>query len=151
MQQAAASNWRAAAWWLERLAPETFAQPAEAVLGRREANRFVDDLIASIDEAVSNPAERERMHELLSAAMPSAMRRAWNYRQSKRKLGQAMGYVNQGEFERDRRAGRRPKSARRRDFEREFGGLFDDLQIDRDVERLFASLGQRVEERKEGN
>ncbi len=94
MQQAAATNWRAAAWWLERLAPNTFAQPAGAVLGQREANKFAADLIEIVERVVSDPFERERLHELLSAALPAAMRRTWDSRQSRRKLRQAMNYFD---------------------------------------------------------
>lgn len=129
MQQAATTNWRAAAWWLERLAPETFAQPVAAVLGKREANKFVADLIRIIDETVNSPVERARMTELLSAAMPSAMRRAWNYRQSRRKLEQALDYF----ADKDRsEAGGDPVDAL----------LAPDPETERNVERVLASLGE---------
>jgi len=142
MQQAAANNWRAAAWWLERLAPDTFAQSAAAVLGRREANKFVADLIAIIDQAVSNPVERARLEELLSAAMPAVMRRAWNYRQSTRKLDQAMGYFDAKGALDERLAGE-PE-----DGELACGELVEPLapdpRMERQIERMLASLGERV-------
>jgi hypothetical protein len=92
MQQAAATNWRAAAWWLERLAPDTFAEPAASVVGRREANKFAADLIAIIERVVADPLEREQLYDLLTAAMPAAMRRVWDHRQSGRKLARAIDY-----------------------------------------------------------
>jgi hypothetical protein len=94
MHEAAATNWRAAAWWLERLAPEAFAQPAAAVLGQREANKFAADLIEIIERVVSNPLERERLYELVTATLPAAMRRTWDHRQSRRKLERAMVYFD---------------------------------------------------------
>jgi hypothetical protein len=156
MQQAATTNWRAAAWWLERLAPETFAQPVEAALGRREANKFVADLIAIIDQAVASPVERERLTELLSAAMPSAMRRAWNYRQSRRKLDQAMAYFD-GRQRHDKQSAGRPidryagEAVERYNREPVERILAPDPKIERDIERLFASLAEPLDDRKQHN
>jgi hypothetical protein len=94
MREAAATNWRAAAWWLERLDPIISAQASSTALGKREGNKLVRDLLDIIDHVVSSPRERQRLEELLSAAMPNTMRRAWDHCQSRRRLNQAMKCLN---------------------------------------------------------
>jgi hypothetical protein len=94
MHDAAAKNWRAAAWWLERLAPDEFAHPGGAVFGQREANRLAADLIEIIEQTVLSPLERERLYELIGTALPAAMRRTWDHRQSIRKLDRAMDFFD---------------------------------------------------------
>jgi hypothetical protein len=77
LRQAARTNWRAALAWMERLEPGRFSNPTESIVTKREANRFVDELIDSIDEAVQSPRQRRDLLDLLGAAMPPAMRRRW--------------------------------------------------------------------------
>jgi hypothetical protein len=98
MQEAARTNWRAAAWWLERIDPEKFAPPEPATFGRREANRFVADLLTIIDQVVTNHRQREQFCELISAALPGIMRRAWEYRLSHRQLDDAMKFFRRRDF-----------------------------------------------------
>ena len=150
MQQAAATNWRAAAWWLERLAPKSFAQSADVKLGQREANKFVADLIQIIDRAVASPVERARLTELLSVAMPTAMRRAWDYRQSRRQLRHALKHLNDQQLLGEDLARQldeellevmaEPDRARDPQTER-------DSQTERNLERMLATLGQRLADR----
>jgi hypothetical protein len=147
MQQAATTNWRAAAWWLERLAPESFAQPAAAVLGRREANKFVADLIEIIDRVVSHPLQREQLHELLSAAMPAAMSRAWNHRQSSRKLQQAIDFFDGRRSFAGRQLG--PADNGPIDNAPTDSLLVPDPATEREVERMLASLDKQFAERDE--
>lgn len=96
LQQAARENWRAAAWWLQRLDPESFGK--RNGLGKREANKFVGDLIAIIDRVVASPIERRQMEELLTAAMPGLMRRAWEYHQTRRRLKEGMEALERRRF-----------------------------------------------------
>jgi hypothetical protein len=90
MREAAASNWRAAAWWLERLDPLVFTQGPPTAIGKREGNKFVADLTDIIDKVVTNPLERRQFENLLTAALPPALRRAWDKRQSRRFLQRTM-------------------------------------------------------------
>jgi IS30 family transposase len=83
LRQAAKTNWRAALTWIERLEPDHFANPTESIITKREANRFVDELIESIGQAVKDPGQRQDLFDLLRVAMPLAMRRRWE--------GDAMG------------------------------------------------------------
>jgi IS30 family transposase len=78
LQQAAKSNWRAALAWMERLDPDRFANPSESIVTKREANRFVDDLIESIEDVVKNPRQRRDLFDRLEAALPLAMERRWH-------------------------------------------------------------------------
>jgi hypothetical protein len=78
LHQAAKANWRAALTWMERIDPDRFARPEADIITKREANQFVRDLIQSIDETISNPRERKRLFDLLTPAMPPAMRRRWS-------------------------------------------------------------------------
>jgi hypothetical protein len=77
LRNAARTNWRAALAWMERLDPDRFANPTESIVTKREANRFVDDLMRSIEETVKSPRQRQDLIDLLGAAMPVAMRRRW--------------------------------------------------------------------------
>jgi hypothetical protein len=98
LRKAAATNWRAALVWMERLEPGRFADPTEALVTKREANRFVDDLVASIEEAVTNPRQRHDLLDLLGPAMPPAMRRRWE----SEAMGRAMEQVKEDVEERNR-------------------------------------------------
>lgn len=47
-------------------------------------------MIEIIERVVTSPVERKRLEGLLATAMPTAMRRAWDQRQSRRGLEEAM-------------------------------------------------------------
>jgi len=111
LQQAAKADWRAALCWMERLDPNRFARPDASVVTKREANQLVSDLIAAIERAVCDPQQRADLYELLSAAMPVAMRRRWDGRGARRNLEQAMRDFDK---KRDDEVKRRCK--RRREF-----------------------------------
>jgi hypothetical protein len=95
LRQAAQADWRAALCWMERLDPERFARPNATVVTQREANRFVGDLIESIEQSVSNPQERVSLYEMLSTAMPAAMRRCWDGRRVRRQVEQSLRECNE--------------------------------------------------------
>jgi hypothetical protein len=76
--EAAQEDWRAALAWMERVDPERFARPDAAVVTKREANKFVADLIAAVEKEIKNPRDRERLFDQLTPAMPTAMRRNWD-------------------------------------------------------------------------
>ncbi len=88
LRRAAQTDWRAALCWMERIDPDRFARPDATQVTKREANQFVRDLVESIDRAVSDPSQREDLFQLLSAAMPVAMRRRWDGGQARRRLQQ---------------------------------------------------------------
>ncbi len=80
--------------WLERLDPLDYPQWPLTTIGKREGARFVADLTEILDAVVSCKVGRKQFENLLTAAMPPALRRAWNHRQSRRYLKQAMKYVD---------------------------------------------------------
>lgn len=86
LKRAAKDDWRAALRWMERIDPVRFARPNASAITQREANRFIDDLVESIERLVSNDRERRDLFKLLSAAMPAAMRKRWNGYRSRRNI-----------------------------------------------------------------
>jgi hypothetical protein len=108
LRQAAKTNWRAALCWMERLDPQRFARPDASVVTQRESNQFVTDLVESIERVVSDPRERSNLFELLSAAMPAAMRRRWVGHELRRSMKQATrDFDNRKDEEVERRCKRR--------------------------------------------
>jgi hypothetical protein len=55
MQQAVATHWRAAAWFLERAYPERFARRGPATLGPRQARELYDEVRSIINSEVTDP------------------------------------------------------------------------------------------------
>ena len=86
-------------------------RPDASVVTKRESNQFVADLVESIERAVPDSQDRANLYELLSAAMPAAMRRRWDGHGSRRGLKQAM---RDFETKRNEQVARRAK--RRREF-----------------------------------
>ena len=84
MRQAAQSNWRAAAWMLERADPEQFGRRHANTLGRRELRVLARDLMAIFNDAVDHPLLRQQVAERVQATINYAMRHAWI------RLGQAV-------------------------------------------------------------
>ena len=116
LRQAAKADWRAALCWMERLDPERFARPDASVVTQREANRFVADLVESIERAVSDSSERDNLFELLSAAMPAAMRRRWDGHRVRRHIQQTMRIYDETKIaERQRQDAERRERDKRRD------------------------------------
>jgi hypothetical protein len=76
IQHAAADNWKAAAWWLERVEPEKYGRAG--VAGPREIAQFMDDLYEAIEDIVDDDQEPRRLYRRLVAAMPAPFRRAWD-------------------------------------------------------------------------
>jgi hypothetical protein len=109
--EAAQEDWRAALSWMERVDPDRFARPDAAVVTKREANKFVADLIEAIEKEVKNPRERERLFRLLMPAMPTAMRRSWEIN-ARRRAAQAFDR-RQGERDEKKRLQRRARDERR--------------------------------------
>jgi IS30 family transposase len=94
LRRAANSNWRAALCFMERLEPLRFDGHNAKIITQREANHFAIDLVESIQRAVSSPSERKDLFELLSAAMPAAMRRRWNGQARRRGMAEAMNAID---------------------------------------------------------
>jgi hypothetical protein len=109
--EAAKTNWRAAAFCMKRIDPDRFARPDASIITQREANQLVADLIESIERAISSPQERKAFIELLTPAMPNAMRRRWNGRSMRRAVGEATHVFDNRKADQDRRE-RREKAER---------------------------------------
>ena len=103
LHQAAKANWRAALSWMERIDPDRFARPDAAIVTKREANQLVADLIDAIERAISSPQERKNLFDLLTPAMPAAMRRRWNGPAMRRALERATQVFDNREAERERK------------------------------------------------
>jgi hypothetical protein len=96
---------------MERLDPQRFAKHNPKTITQREANQFAADLAESIERAVSDPNERKDLFELLSAAMPPAMRRRWDGKERRRVLADVIHDLDVA-----RRAAQAQKAKRRRDL-----------------------------------
>lgn len=90
LRRAANHNWRAALCYIEHLEPRRSARGSANIITQREANRFAVDLFEFIDRGVSNPVERHDLFELITAALPAAMRRRWGALAQRRRLAQAI-------------------------------------------------------------
>ena len=54
-------NWRVSVWWLERHAPERFAQRAPGTLTTRQIHRLIDKLSQTIAEEVTHFQDQQRL------------------------------------------------------------------------------------------
>ena len=92
MRQAVQTNWRAAAWMLERSDPDQFGRRYRNSLGQKELRALARDLMAIFDEVVEDPLLREQVAERVQATINYAMRHAWDTQRSGNALRQAMDY-----------------------------------------------------------
>jgi len=74
IRKAAATNWRAAAWLLERTNPEQFAKQDAKMLKLEEVNEVVNQLVETIAQEIDDPATRGRVYRRLLAEAHSSMR-----------------------------------------------------------------------------
>jgi hypothetical protein len=117
--EAAQEDWRAALSWMERVDPDRFARPDAAVVTKREANKFVADLIEAVEKAIQKPQERNRLFRLLTPSMPTAMRRNWEIN-ARRRAAQAFDRT-QAERKEKRRLQRKARNDRRTQLWSEIG------------------------------
>jgi hypothetical protein len=62
LQHALHTNWRVAAWLLERLFPERFARrPQTTAFGKRQARQLLNEVLRIVDAAVIDPSQRDRL------------------------------------------------------------------------------------------
>lgn len=92
MRQAVQTNWRAAAWMLERSDPEQFGRRYRNSLGQKELRALARDLMAIFDDEINHPLQRERVSERVEATINYAMRHAWDSQRSGKSLRQAMEF-----------------------------------------------------------
>ena len=92
MRQAVQTNWRAAAWMLERSDPEQFGRRYRNAFGAKELRALARDLMAIFDTEIDNPIQRERVSERVQATINYAMRHAWDTQRSGNALRQAMDF-----------------------------------------------------------
>ena len=92
MRQAAQTNWRAAAWMLERSDPEQFGRRQRNAFGAKELRMLADDLMRIFSKAISDPFLHEEVTEQVRATINYAMRHAWDTRRSGSPLNQAMKF-----------------------------------------------------------
>ncbi|NOZ40790.1 MAG: hypothetical protein GXP24_11265 [Planctomycetes bacterium] len=92
MRQAVQTNWRAAAWMLERSDPEQFGRRYRNSLGAKELRALARDLMAIFDDEIDHPLQRERVAERVQATINYAMRHAWDTQRSGNSLRQAMEF-----------------------------------------------------------
>ncbi len=97
MRQAVQTNWRAAAWMLERSDPDQFGRKYRNALGAKELHALARDLMAIFDQEIENPLQRERVVERVQATINYAMRHAWDTQRSGDVLRKAMDFFAQKE------------------------------------------------------
>lgn len=96
MRQAAQSDWRAAAWMLERADPDQFGRRQPQTLGAKELRALGRDLLAIFNESVENPLLRERVAGQVKAIINYALRHAWDTRRTGSPLRRAMEFLDRG-------------------------------------------------------
>ena len=92
MRQAVQTNWRAAAWMLERSDPDQFGRQHRNTLGAKELRALARDLVAIFNEVIDNPLLREQVVDRVQATINYAMRHAWDTQRSGNSLRQAMDF-----------------------------------------------------------
>ncbi len=97
MRQAAQSNWRAAAWMLERSDPEQFGRNLRKTFGLKELRALARDLMTIFDEEIDHPIQRERVAERVHATINYAMCHAWDTQRTGKALQKAMEYFDNKE------------------------------------------------------
>jgi hypothetical protein len=74
LQLAAAKNWRAAAWLLERTQPERFAKHDTKLFRPDEVEELWERLIEVVADEIEDPALCDRVYHRLLASMQRTMR-----------------------------------------------------------------------------
>lgn len=92
MQQAAATNWRAAAWMLERAYPHRFARRNPAAFGAREARRLLRDVLRIVRSEVIDPFQLERIEKRIRATFEYTIRAACDTERTTSHLHDAMKF-----------------------------------------------------------
>src|SRR3954462_9969607 len=63
MQHAASSDWRAAAWLLERAFPDRFARPEPGAFGARQARRLMDEVLGVVNSELLDPIKSAQIEK----------------------------------------------------------------------------------------
>lgn len=92
MRQAVQTNWRAAAWMLERSDPDQFGRRYRNTLGAKELRALARDLMTIFNDTIENPLLREQVAERVQATINYAMHHAWDTQRSGKSLRQAMDF-----------------------------------------------------------
>ena len=127
MRQAVQTNWRAAAWMLERSDPEQFGRRYRNALGQKELRALARDLMAIFNEVIDNPILREQVVERVQATINYVMRHAWDTHRSGKPLRQAMDFF----------AKKEPSSDPWEDLDRQLRGFAERSESESKNERGF--------------
>jgi hypothetical protein len=104
IQQAAATHWQAAAWFLERAYPERFGRRGAAPLGPRQARELFDTVRGIIRDEVPDPLRCIRVEQRLRAAFNCFIRATGQNARTCRDLREALKF-----FEKDGLQGLMPQ------------------------------------------
>jgi hypothetical protein len=96
MQQAMATHWRAAAWFLERAFPERFARPEPSAFGPREARELMKEVFDLVSNEIRDPYHARCLKKGVRRCFDRYIRTASDRRQNARSFRAAMKAVETG-------------------------------------------------------
>ena len=95
MQQACATHWRAAAWFLERAFPERFGRRDPTAFGPQQARRLLNEVLDIIGSEIADPFQHERIEKRLRATFEYSLRIACDRRRTAHDLRRAIDFFEQ--------------------------------------------------------
>jgi hypothetical protein len=95
MQQAVATHWRAAAWFLERAYPDRFARRDPAAFAPKQARRLLSEVLDILRGEILDIFLYERIEKRLRPTFEYLIRDACDQRRSSRDLRRAMQFFDE--------------------------------------------------------
>lgn len=94
MQEAVRHNWRAAAWWLERMFPDYFGRSAPGAFGARHARELKSEVLGILRSEIHDPLRIDQIERRVRGAFEYYIRAACERRPSPDRLRQALKFFD---------------------------------------------------------